>query len=243
MIPKIIHYCWFGNGEKPDSIKKIMKSWTKLEGFKIIEWNESNIDINEHRYLKQSYGSKRYAFVSDYVRLKVLYEYGGIYLDTDVEIKKNFDDYLLDNKIFLSFMYNCNLSTAVIGAEKNNEIIKDLLEIYNNLELNYEPNNDIYTNYMLDKFENFRLNNKMQELQDGVKIYPKEYFECPSFNNKKTYSVHQFTSTWKEKNNTKEIIKKYLKMMAGDLIYHKAIRYKALNKSPFYNRYVEDKKK
>lgn len=242
MIPKIIHYCWFGNGEKPENITKIMESWSKLEGFKVIEWNESNINIDEHPYLKKSYESKKYAFVSDYVRLKVLYKYGGIYLDTDVEIKKNFDESILNESMFLSFMYNCNLSTAIIGAQKENKIIKELLNLYDDLELNYSPNNDVFTNYMLDKFEDFKLNNSMQLLDNEVKIYPKEYFECPSFIKGKTYSVHQFTSTWKEKNKTKEAIKKFIKIVVGDLIYHKYTRYKAIKKSPFYDRYVTDTK-
>ena len=93
MIPKKIHYCWFGNSERPKVIQDIMKSWNKLQGFEIIEWNETNIDLKEHPYLEKSYNEGKYAFVSDYVRLKVLYEEGGIYLDTDVEVKKNFDDY------------------------------------------------------------------------------------------------------------------------------------------------------
>ena len=125
MIPKKIHYCWFGNSERPKVIQDIMKSWNKLQGFEIIEWNETNIDLKEHPYLEKSYNEGKYAFVSDYVRLKVLYEEGGIYLDTDVEVKKNFDDNVLNNRIFLSFMYNCNLSTAVIGAEKNNKTINN----------------------------------------------------------------------------------------------------------------------
>lgn len=240
MIPKKIHYCWFGNSERPKVIQDIMKSWNKLQGFEIIEWNETNIDLKEHPYLEKSYNEGKYAFVSDYVRLKVLYEEGGIYLDTDVEVKKNFDDNVLNNRIFLSFMYNCNLSTAVIGAEKNNKTIKEILNLYDEIELNNSPNNDIYTNFMLERFDKFRLNNKLQTIEEGFKIYPKEYFEAASFTGK-NYTVHHFTSTWKTKDIKREKIKKIFKIMVGSVVYDKIARYKALKISPFYDIYNKHK--
>ena len=84
-IPKIIHYCWFGGGTISPENRKCMESWKKYcPDYKIIEWNEQNFEISQNRYAQQAYAAKRYALVSDYVRLAVLYEYGGIYLDTDV---------------------------------------------------------------------------------------------------------------------------------------------------------------
>ena len=89
-IPKIIHYCWFGDGPISPESRKCMESWKKYcPDYKIIEWNEQNFDISQNRYAQQAYEAKKYAFVSDYVRLAVLYEYGGIYLDTDVETLRN----------------------------------------------------------------------------------------------------------------------------------------------------------
>ena len=95
MIPKKIHYCWFGRGEKPELAKKCIKSWKiYCPNYEIIEWNEENFDINSNQYLKEAYENKKYAFVTDYVRLFVLYTQGGIYMDTDVEVIKPLDEYL-----------------------------------------------------------------------------------------------------------------------------------------------------
>ena len=102
-IPKTIHYCWFGRGEKPEIVKKCIDTWKdKLSDYEIIEWNEDNFDINQNDYVKEAYKAKKFAFVSDYVRVYALYNYGGIYLDTDVEVFKSFDD-VLDNESFWGF--------------------------------------------------------------------------------------------------------------------------------------------
>ncbi|WP_281957433.1 glycosyltransferase family 32 protein, partial [Bacillus cereus] len=96
--------CWFGGKEKPDHIKKYMKTWDGLKDYKIVEWNEKTFDIENNKFVKDAYEGRKWAFVSDYVRLKALYEHGGIYLDTDVELKKNFND-ILSNDMFLGFIY------------------------------------------------------------------------------------------------------------------------------------------
>ena len=99
-IPKIIHYCWFGKNEKPDIVKKCIDSWKKiLNEYEIIEWNEKNFKIDSNKFVKQAYDSKKFAFVSDYVRVYALYNYGGIYLDTDVELLRPLDE-LLKDKMF-----------------------------------------------------------------------------------------------------------------------------------------------
>lgn len=237
MIPKVIHYCWFGKNKKSEIIKKCIKSWDRLSEYKIVEWNEDNIDISENQYLKEAFNRKMWAFVSDYIRLKVLYEYGGIYLDTDVEIKKNFSDDFLNNDLFLSFMYNCNLSTAIIGSSKYNNTIKELLDLYDNKELKVAPNNDLFTSYFLENYSSFKLNNKYQVLDKKITIYPKEYFECPTLNKKYGYSIHHFEASWKEKNNWKKVIKSLLPVY----IYQNIIRYRAIKKSPFYSIYIKNK--
>ena len=96
-IPKKIHYCWFGRGQMPELAIKCLASWKKnLPDYEVIEWNEDNFDINSNRYVKEAYESKKYAFVTDYVRLYVLYNHGGIYMDTDVEVLKPLDVFLVN---------------------------------------------------------------------------------------------------------------------------------------------------
>lgn len=92
MIPKIIHYCWFGGKPLPDEVKYYISTWQKYcPDYEIKEWNESNFDVNQNQYCREAYETKKWAFVSDYARLKILYEYGGIYMDTDVEVCKPLD--------------------------------------------------------------------------------------------------------------------------------------------------------
>ena len=93
VIPKIIHYCWFGGNPKSEKIQWYIDTWSKYcPDYRIIEWNENNFDVEENIYCKEAYAARKWAFVSDYVRIKVLYEYGGIYMDTDIEVVKNLDD-------------------------------------------------------------------------------------------------------------------------------------------------------
>lgn len=238
-IPKVIHYCWFGRGEKSNLIKNCISSWSKLDGYLIKEWNEDNFDVGCHPYVKEAYDNKKYAFVSDYVRLKVLYEEGGIYLDTDVEIKREFDIFL-ENKFFIGFMYDCLLGTAVIGSDKGNTMLLNMLEYYNDLKLEDNPNNNYITKYFLDNFKEFRLNNKLQSLSQGIVIYPKEYFERPTFKKVGGYSEHHYTATWKSSNNS-GILKNIVKIMIGNIPYKMLTHKLALKKTPYYDIYLRHK--
>lgn len=239
-IPKIIHYCWFGRGEKPEIIKKCICSWSKLEGYTIKEWNEENFDVNEHPFTKEAYRQKKYAFVSDFVRLKALYEDGGIYLDTDVEVKKDLSCFL-DKKFFIGFMYDCLLGTAVIGSVRNNEFLLKMLKYYDNINLSDSPNNNFFTQYFLDTFKEFKLNNKLQIINDNIIIYPKEYFERPTFKSIGGYTEHHYTATWKNDKGKTNKIKKILRIVLGNVIYKKITHKFSLKKTPFYDIYLEHK--
>ncbi|WP_195467400.1 glycosyltransferase [Clostridium sp. D43t1_170807_H7] len=207
-IPKKIHYCWFGENELPELTQKCMESWRKnCLGYEIIEWNEKNFNINCNEYVKEAYQCKKWAFVSDYVRLKVLYEEGGIYVDTDLEIIKSFDD-LLKLKSFIGFEDNQGLSTAVIGAvPKSNWIFKWMEYYETNNFIKQDGSMDTTTNVeiiskMLTKTTNLEFNNTMQILNNGIKVFPKEYFSPKEYatnimkitNN--TYAIHHFDSSW-----------------------------------------------
>ena len=128
MIPKTIHYCWFGYGEKPKLAKKCIDSWKRFcPNYEFMEWNENNFDVNMNAYTKMCYEQKKYAFLSDYVRLIVVNEHGGIYFDTDVEVVKSFDD-LLGNKGFWGFEKNEYVASGLgFGSEKNNPINEDMI--------------------------------------------------------------------------------------------------------------------
>lgn len=196
-IPKIIHYCWLGPGQgKPELIAKCIYSWKLLDGYTIKEWNEETFDVSDHPFTCSMYAQGKFAFVSDYIRLKALYEFGGIYLDTDVEIKKKLDDAILSHRMFISFQYDCALSTAIIGAEKENATIGDLLKIYDE-RTDEGPNNSAYTRYFLDNFDLFRLNNCFQIVGDDIAVYPKEFFDCPTGNPSMGYSVHHAVGSWR----------------------------------------------
>lgn len=135
MIPKIIHYCWFGNSEKPKIINDCIESWRKYcPEYEIIEWNESNFDCCQIEFSKDAYEDKKWAFVSDYARLKIIYDHGGIYLDTDVLLKNSLNNLL---------SYDCWLASDDVryvatglgfGAAKGNEIVKALLDPYSTYE-------------------------------------------------------------------------------------------------------------
>ena len=127
MIPKIIHYCWFGSNKKPRKVRKCIAIWKKLlPDYEFIEWNEDNFDINMIEYAKEAYNEKKYAFVSDVARLYALLQFGGIYMDTDVELLKPLDSFL-NHRAFCGFESENFLSTAMIGADKGSEWINFII--------------------------------------------------------------------------------------------------------------------
>ena len=212
MIPKKIHYCWFGKNEMPDKLKKCIDSWKRyMPDYEFIKWDENNYDINKCNYIKEAYEEKKWAFVSDYVRLDVCYTYGGIYIDTDVEVLKSFDDLLnLDGfcgmEIGKKKVPNEVNTGLVLGMKKGLKIGKLLRDDYNNLKfknedgsLNTTPCTLIQTK-MLRNF-GLKLNNKVQIIK-GLTIFPTEYF-CPMNQytgemkiTKNTYSIHHYYGSW-----------------------------------------------
>lgn len=265
-IPKIIHYCWFGGKPIPESLQKCINSWKLLEGYKTIRWDESNCSFEENEFVRKAYQEKKLVYISDYYRLKALYEYGGIYLDTDVKVYKSFDD-LLNYKAFINFIYDCSVGTAIIGAQPGNPFIKNLLDMYEKMtfgknasgkviELKGDQlitnglitNNYYFTYFILNHYPKFRLNNRFQDLDDFV-IFPKEYFEIGTLT-AKHYTIHLSSGEWRVKNDDKKSIKNKLKRLITkwpalfdkiQIVVRKR-RYNKLKKDiPFYSYYLAQK--
>lgn len=218
-IPKIIHYCWFGKGDLPDLAQKCIKTWKeKLPDYEIKEWNESNFDININRYVKEAYENKKYAFVTDYVRLFALYNEGGIYMDTDVEVLKSLDEFL-DHEAFSSFENNNQIPTGIMGSKPNNKWIGLLLEDYKDLSFVKEDGSlDLTTNVIrITKTteENYPLkrNDTYQDLGNVV-LYNHEYFSPKDWETGKifitenTYTIHHFNGSWHSKKEKKQLARK-----------------------------------
>lgn len=216
MIPKIIHYIWLGRAEKPKIFYKCLESWKKFcPDYQIIEWNESNLNIGICQFCKDAYNDKKYAFASDVLRFDILNNYGGIYLDIDVELIRPLDN-LLSYQCFMGFETESVVAPGLIlGAENNHKFLKDMLNYYKNLnykESVYEKKETVCTitsDYL--KKIGFVMNNKNQSVE-GISLFSSDYF-CPVniYTNKtkiseKTISIHHYSSSWYSKKN--KILKK-----------------------------------
>ena len=210
-VPKIIHYCWFGGNPKPKLAEKCIKSWKKFcPDYQIIEWNEENFDVSAApEYVRQAYAAKRWAFVTDYVRLKAMTEMGGIYMDTDVELVRPLDE-LLELPGFMGFQTNNEVATGLgFGARKGNSVVQALLRDYDALDfLKADGSADLTPcperNTRVLQALGVRKDGTRQSIAE-MEIFPAEYF-CPmDFYSRelrvtpKTYSIHRYAESWKPK--------------------------------------------
>ena len=224
MIPKIIHYCWLGKKSLPPLAKKCLKSWQKFcPDYEIKFWNEDNYDFQKNNFMQNAYRQKAYAFVPDYARLEIIYNYGGIYLDTDVELLKSFDEFLkypafcgFESEHFINFGHG-------FGAQKGNPVIKQLMQPYETLDFKLSdkileqasfysknqaqewqkkglvPSPLLQTQILIQNF-GLKQNNTRQSLKD-MEVFPSTYF-CPRdkyytpIKTKQAYSVHHYMASW-----------------------------------------------
>ena len=218
MIPKIIHYCWFGRNPLPESAIKCINSWKKFfPDYEIKEWNEDNFDVNIIPYTREAYEAKKYAFVSDYARMWILYHYGGLYFDTDVEVIKNMDDIVARGPFMgIEVEYSEGRIMSVnpglgLGVMPQHSLYKDILDYYNTI--NFIKDDGSYNLFaivrittMILKNNGMKCSNMMQEVA-GIWIYPKDYFNPFDDNTGKlvitenTCSIHWYTKTWMNKQN------------------------------------------
>lgn len=207
-IPKKIHYCWFGGNPLPKLAKKCIKSWKKYcKDYEIVEWNENTFDLSSAPlYVRQAYEAKKWAFVSDYVRLYAMVTQGGIYMDTDVEVIKKIDDFLI-NQAFSGFENEKEIPTGIMACEKDFPLFCEFLRYYDtatfikedgsyNLTTNVTIMTEICLKYGLQQ------NNTLQCVE-GLTLYPKDYF-CPKSyvtekinKTKNTVTIHHFSASWR----------------------------------------------
>lgn len=265
-IPKIIHYCWFGGKALPENLQRCLDTWSILTDYKVMRWDESNCSFEENEFVRKTYAEKKWGYIGDYYRLKALYEYGGIYLDTDIRVNRTFDE-LLDLPVFLGFIYDCSVGTACIGARPGSPFIGALLSLYdatvfsgNTGKKNFEweegrlhvsrlhTSNYYFTWYILHHYPAFKLGNTRQDMTDFT-IFPKEYFEIGRLRGDH-YVVHLNTGSWikdRPRSGIKQQIKKILganeKLFEKTQIIVRSFRYKRTMKQiPFYACYQAQKK-
>ena len=212
MIPKKIHYFWFGKGKKSELTEFCIASWKKHQpDFEIIEWNEDNFDVSSCVFSKEAYEQKKWAFVSDYARAKILYEYGGFYLDTDMELKLPLNEFLNEEAI-CGFEIKGTPFSAFWAIEARHELGKDIVEYYENQEHFREiPNTKIFSDLLVKKYGADAEKDEFQELKFGVKLFPSHYF---SLDLPKNYVAHHFSGSWHgawsdEENSYKNYINAY----------------------------------
>ena len=238
MIPKIIHYCWFGGNPLPKLALECIASWKKyLPDYEIKQWDESNFDVNIIPYTAKAYRQKKYAFVSDFARFWIIYRYGGLYFDTDVEVIKPLDNIIAKGN-FMGFevdpdgdntpgKYAPRFCFAVnpgvgFGMEKEHPFMKKMLELYSELKFELPPANIAWYKtivaYTTEKLCEEGLKNiKGVQVIDGINIYPHDYFSpinmisgrlCITSN---THTIHKFMGSWGvKKKSLKDIIREYL---------------------------------
>lgn len=246
MIPKTIHYCWFGRNPLPSTAKRCIESWKKyFPDYNIKEWNEDNFDVNIIPYTKEAYSVKKYAFVSDFARFWILYNYGGLYFDTDVEVIRNMDDIILKGP-FMGFEQpreevKCkNIGYGVapglgLGVNPGLDIYRELLDYYTGLHFldeNGKPNPVTIVKHTTDVLvsKGLKENNELQQVS-GVWIYPWDVF-CPQSYytkqihiSKDTVSIHLYSDSWNTPYNK---FKKFIIRLIGSSLTQIIVKTKAL---------------
>ena len=223
MIPKKIHYCWFGGNPLPKEVKQYKKTWEKYcQDYEIIEWNESNFDVNGHPFMKAAYEAKAWAFVSDYARLKIVYENGGIYLDTDVELLKNLD-FLLINDFFIGTTQVGSFCTTGLGfgAAKKNTTIKKMMDEYNNIIFDNGRRQDLACPILNNKVlleAGHILRDEIEFLEKGICVLPPRFMDPISPGDTKnllcsdTISIHHYSASWESK---RQVLKRKICVLIG----------------------------
>ena len=220
-IPKTIHYCWFGKKQLSDLANKCIESWENfLPDYEIKQWNETNFDVHCCKYVEQAYENRKYAFVSDYARFKILYEHGGIYFDTDVELIKSIND-ILEKGPFMAFEKNNkgeNIAPGLgIASYPKHKIYKEVLDMYEGISFikkDGDFNLKIVGEYATEILKKYGLKPATEIQQvENIYLYPKEYFSPKEFETQKivitknTRSIHHYNASWVDSYSRREYLK------------------------------------
>lgn len=228
MIPKIIHYCWLSGEPYPKLINQCINSWKKImPDYEIILWDTNRIDINSNKWLKQAYENKKYAFAADYIRFYALYNYGGIYLDADVEVLKSFNS-LLEQQQFIGEEASGDIEAAVIGVEKGMSWVKECLDYYMNRPFIKENGDyDMRPVPLL-------ISEVIADKKEYIDIKPFYYFSPKNFCigdisiRKETYCIHHFDGKWVNRNihfTLKMLLHKALYLVFGRVGHNKIVKF------------------
>lgn len=239
MIPKVIHYCWFGRGQMPELAIKCLNSWKQhLPDYNIVVWNEDSFDIERNRYVREAYQSKKYAFVTDYVRLYALYHHGGIYMDTDVEVIKPLDRFL-QHRAFTGCEDDMMCVTGTMASEKGHPWIEKLLSDYDDRSFilpdgsfDKTPNTKVITDYTISDY-GWQTRNTHQILKDDLNIFPFDFFCAKQWRTGKviitnnTYTIHHFSASWHSKTDKfKHKIRVFLGPKISEIVISVIKKYK-----------------
>lgn len=247
MIPKIIHYCWLGDDNYSELVVKCIKSWKdRLPDYEFILWDKTRFNIVDTPWVEQSCNVKKYAFAADYIRFYALYHFGGIYLDSDVQVLKSFNN-LLDNKSFIGLETTGDFEAAIIGAEKQTTWTYQILEYYK--DRNFIKSNGLYDTKPLPLIikelmnkDKFNLTNSKFEYFD-ITIFPSSYFSPKNIHTNKllisdeTYTIHHFDGQWVNKGALHIIKEKIHKLIIK--FFGQKIHYKIISIVRFFNRINE----
>lgn len=219
MIPRHIHYVWMGGKPKPFYLRRCIKTFHQ-KGFTVTEWNESNFDVNSHPFLRDAYSKKQWAFVSDFVRMSVIYKYGGIYMDTDVVVVSDLTP-LLQHDCFVGFENEHSPFTATFGAVAGHPLIKNVLSYYDTCKLTYcfEDNNTNSVSRLLMEKYGCKADNSEQDLPTGIHVYPYTRLCMPGPN---SITLHLFLGSWVRTTTWKKKLSIYAKCYLNQKLLMKA---------------------
>jgi hypothetical protein len=231
MIPKVIHYCWFGGNPIPAEYREYIKTWAEFcPDYEIIEWNEKNYDVTKNTYMHDAYKAQKWAFASDYARLDIVYEHGGIYLDTDIELLKNLDE-LLVHEAFMGIENRKYANTGLgFGAVKEHETIKELRDDYDSLTFTKDDGvtGPMHQTKLLRR-KGLNPRSRKIQLVAGINVFPSEYFAPKSYTTLKVksienaYSIHHYGLSWFSEKQRKRLA---FKMKWGNRLGGSYIAYK-----------------